>query len=358
MLTDEKLDITGFSLEPDEELALNTGIVTNIDVVTRYEAESTFRFIDGTISNDASLLNIILSSGEISDLEPENSTYKEYSLTPEFNREVFNYEIEILDYIENMQIAAIATETESRMKLKIPKRDEEGNLVYAEDGKTITYEEKEIQNEIPYEFMLNELGEEDTKLTITVIAEDGKTTNDYELIIKRPYAEIKGSIYMNPMKNKGIYKGNIKVFKTEDINSIIDWSKVGNGKRDTVHEQLLTLNYLSTDTNEDGSYSIYVVPGTYDILLDREGYLDHIITENIVNENEVLDIGKKELYAGDFNKDGVIQLLDLSMLYSVYGIDSTAANFDTKIDVNDDNRIQLLDLSALNSNYEKIRTKE
>jgi hypothetical protein len=106
-----------------------------------------------------------------------------------------------------MQITAIATESESRMKLKIPKRDEEGNLVYAEDGKTITYEEKEIQNEIPYEFMLNELGEEDTKLTITVIAEDGKTTNDYELIIKRPYAEIKGSIYMNPMKNKGIYKG-------------------------------------------------------------------------------------------------------------------------------------------------------
>ena len=50
-------------------------------------------------------------------------------------------------------------------------------------------------------------------------------------------------------------------------------------------------------------YEIYVIPGTYDILLDKPGYLDHIYTKQTVNEGETIDLGEKELKAGDINKD-------------------------------------------------------
>lgn len=93
-------------------------------------------------------------------------------------------------------------------------------------------------------------------------------------------------------------------------------------------------------------------------MLDREGYLDHIFISRTINTGDVLDIGEKELYAGDVNKDGVIQLLDLSMLYSAYQTDTTSANYDKKMDFNNDGRIQLLDLSALKANYEVNRIIE
>lgn len=71
-----------------------------------------------------------------------------------------------------------------------------------------------------------------------------------------------------------------------------------------------------------------------------------------------LDLGENELYFGDFNKDGVIQLLDNSALYKLYDSDSESDEYDETMDSNEDGKIQLLDLSAMKENYEKHRTIE
>ena len=160
------------------------------------------------------------------------------------------------------------------------------------------------------------------------------------------------------MESKKIYKATVRLYKSDEVKNVIDWSTVKSGKRDSIHQQLEKITSLDSDTNDDGTFEIYVTPGTYDILLDREGYLDHIFISRTINNGDVLDVGEKELYAGDVNKDGVIQLLDLSMLYSAYQTDTTSANYDKKIDFNDDGRIQLLDLSALKANYEVNRIIE
>lgn len=160
------------------------------------------------------------------------------------------------------------------------------------------------------------------------------------------------------MESKKIYKATVRLYKSDEVKNVIDWSTVKFGKRDSIHQQLETITSLDSDTNDDGTFEIYVTPGTYDILLDREGYLDHIFISRTINTGDVLDIGEKELYAGDVNKDGVIQLLDLSMLYSAYQTDTTSANYDKKMDFNNDGRIQLLDLSALKANYEVNRIIE
>lgn len=356
MLLDE-FDISSFKLV-EGTTSPTTGIKININGTNSYQAQSTFRFTDKTASKDATLSNLVVSSGTVDETNPDNSTYKEHTLTPTFDKDTLNYEIKLLEYLNTINIKATQNDTKSKMKIKVPKRDDDGNLVYDTDGTTIIYEEKELTNNTPMEVTINKLGEPDTNITVIVTAEDGKTINNYELVVKRPYGTIKGSIYLNPMKNKKTYKATVRLYKTEDVNLIIDWSTVVEGKRDKIHEQLLTLNSINNDTNEDGTYEIYVIPGTYDILLDREGYLDHIIKSKTINEGDVLDIGQKELFAGDANKDGVIQLLDLSMLYSNYELNSTSEGFMTKLDFNDDGKIQLLDLSALKANYEKNRIIE
>lgn len=356
-MTADEFDVSGFSLVEGTN-SPTTGIKINIDATNSYQNKKAFKFTDKTASKDANLSNLIVSSGTIDETDEENSTYKEYSLTPTFDKDTLNYEITLLEYIDKINIKAIQSDTKATMKIKVPKRDEDNNLQYEVDGITIVYEEKEITNEALTEVTINELGKEDTKITIIVTAEDTKTVKEYNLTIKRPYGTIKGSIYLNPLKNTGIYKATVRLYKTEEVNNIIDWSTVVEGKRDTIHDKLLTLNSVDNNTNEDGTYEIYVIPGTYDILLDREGYLDYIITSKTINDGDILDVGQKELFAGDFNKDGVIQLLDLSMLYSSYDVDSASSKYMTKLDVNDDGRIQLLDLAALKANYEKTRTIE
>lgn len=357
-MTEDVFDAGWFQLVESAESSPTTGIKINIDGTNNYQAQFTFRFTDQTASKDADLTNIVLSTGEVDETNPDNSTYKEYALTPSFDKDTLDYELTLLEYVDNMNLTVTKSDEKATMKVKVPKRNEDNELVYDTDGTTIIYEEKEILSDTPLEVTLNKLGEPDTEITIIVTAEDGKTTKQYTVTIERPYGTIKGSIYLNPLKNTGIYRATVRLYKTEEVNEIIDWSTVIEGKRDTIHEELLTLTSIDNDTEEDGTYEIYVIPGTYDILLDREGYLDHIITSKTINEGDVLDIGQKELYAGDFNKDGVIQLLDLSMLYSVYDIDTTSSSYISKVDVNDDGRIQLLDLSALKANYEKNRIIE
>lgn len=65
-----------------------TGIKVNFNGSDCYEAQSLFRFTDRTESKDADLSNLIVSSGLIDETNPDNSTYKEYTLTPNFDKEI------------------------------------------------------------------------------------------------------------------------------------------------------------------------------------------------------------------------------------------------------------------------------
>ena len=204
--------------------------------------------------------------------------------------------------MDNIDLTAIKSDEKSTLKIKTAKRDEKGNLIKDENG-NITYEEKDITSGEKNEIILNKIGEEDTQITIEVTAEDTRVKKEYHITIKKPYGTIKGNIKTLPTESTGIYKSTIRIYKSEDVSQIIDWGTVENGKTDTIHEQLLELESKDEDTKDDGTYEIYVIPGTYDILLDKPGYLDHIYTKRTVNEGETIDLGEKELKAGDINKD-------------------------------------------------------
>ena len=194
MITDN-FDVSEFNLVENLSYSPNTGIKIDYTAQESYQAQSTFRFTDATASKDASLKDLIVSSGT---KDGEEHTYKEYELTPTFDKEVKEYEITLLEYVDKMNITAIQNNEKATMKVKHPKRNEDGNIVYETDGTTIVYEEKELLNNTEYMITLNELGKEDTNITILITAEDGKTTDEYKIKIKRPYGTIKGKIYTAP----------------------------------------------------------------------------------------------------------------------------------------------------------------
>ena len=101
--------------------------------------------------------------------EEQETTYKEYEYTPKFDKNTQDYELSLLEYMDNIDLTAIKSDEKSTLKIKTAKRDENGN---------ITYEEKDITSGEKKEIILNKIGEEDTQITIEVTAEDTRVKKE------------------------------------------------------------------------------------------------------------------------------------------------------------------------------------
>lgn len=291
----DTLDITNFKLVEDQTTSPTTGIKINTNIQDCYEDPSTFIFTDKTASNNATLNNLILST------QTDNSTYKEYDLVPTFDKQNKEYSLELNEYIDEMNIEAEVSDEKSTMKIKVPKK--------AEDGKTIIYEEKDLLNKTKMPVTLNKLGEPDTLLEVTVTAEDGKTQETYKISIHRPYGIIRGSIKYDTIEENE----NPDIDKTTDLNIYktgkFNWDELKDIFGE-IYENPKTYNDLDQiekdqyeQSNPDGSYEIYVIPGIYDLQIDKKGFLDCIIKNIEVTENGVIDLENKVLIAGDINRD-------------------------------------------------------
>ncbi len=350
-MTADVFDTSWFQLVEDSDDSPTTGIKINIDGTKYYEEPSTFRFTDEIISKDATLSELILSS------RIEGQEDKKYELTPQFDKDKFNYEVTLLEAIDTMKIKVTNSNEKSTMKIKVPKKEA--------DGTTIIYEEKDIQNNVPIEFVLNQLGEPDTRVTIEVTAEDGKTIKEYVLVIKRPYGTIKGKI-VTPytVSTTGENIATVFAYKSSDVASLFDWDekqKAFGGKAgvDTVNAELHSLTEMKNMTTKaDGTFELHVIPGTYDILIDKPGYLDRIYIYVTVEEAETIDFGTYSLVAGDINKDAIIQIQDIGLLSMHNGEDSSMNGFEQKYDLNDDGSVQIKDIGILSAENGRIREIE
>lgn len=363
-MTEDIFDMSSFKLVEDTESSPLTGIKINTDGLHYFDNQRTFRFANNTASKDANLTNIIVSSEEKNEENPEESSYKEYNISPEFNVDTKEYELKLLDYIDNLNIKATQSDEKASMKVIVPKRDEEDNLIYDTDGTEIIYEEKEIKNNIPLEIKLNKIGEEDTIIKIIVTAEDKITTKEYTIVIKRPYGTLKGRIHTKSTETTtGKYIAKIRVFKSEEIAKTIDWAEVKANfeKRasDDLNEKLSKISkVIESETNDDGTYEINLAVGNYDILIDKSGYLDHIYTNIEIKEDNIINKETKELIAGDVNKDGNIQIKDKAIITQNNGRKKGNAGYTEGYDLNNDGIINLYDKSMVTQNNGKKREIE
>ena len=104
-------------------------------------------------------------------------------------------------------------------------------------------------------------------------------------------------------------------------------------------------------SNLDGTFNIELDPGTYDIVIDKAGYLEVVVNGIIVEAGKTKTIEELALIPGDVNKDGAINMTDLNLIVSNYFATSGGLKYSINMDFNDDGVIDMTDLNALVTNY-------
>ena len=265
-----------------------------------------------------------------------------------------------------MDITAILED----QKLKVPKRDEENNLQYENDGTTILYEEKEINDNEANKIILNKLGEPDTKVTIIVTSEDGQTNKEYTITIKRPYGTIKGKIFTEPTSfTTEKHIAEVLAYLESDVEEKVNWETAINNTKNGKSDDLNTVfrgdkeNSIigieeknKMNTKDDGTFELYLIPGKYTLLIDKKGYLDqYYINVNVADKDEI-DLSSYETsIPGDINKDGTIGILDKTIMTKQNGKTKANLEFNPSADLNNDDVINITDKTILTKNNNLVR---
>lgn len=367
-MTADEFDVSWLKLVPSADYNPTSGIKISVTTTKRYEAQSTFRFTDEVASKEARLSNLVVSTGITDTENPDNSTYKEYPFTPTFDKDISLYEIKLLEYLDNMDITATTLDGKATLKIKVPKRDEDGNLVYQTDGTTIEYEEKEMQDKTPFNIVLNKLGEPDTVLTIISTAEDGKTTQEYQVTIKRPYATIRGKAILADFDDEGKVQDILDVYGVELNNrvginlykpNLAEWESIPDIYQIVypdpfTYEKLEDVPKEASMTSEDnGAFEIYIIPGEYDVQVTRLGYLDYIYSDVVLKEGDIIEMGEIRLSAGDINRDGTISQEDINQVKSVMDMLSDNVDFLENYNPSQIGIVSQEDLNYAKSNQDK-----
>lgn len=387
ILTDDPEDTQSFyfGLVPNKEAKLcpKTGIKVQLNDERDYdidgqkdynkfhaEDKETFIFTDMTASEDADLADLIVSSGEVNTENPSESTYKEYDLNPEFkgNEEVGTYTLTLMEYIDTINIKATQSDENATMKITVPKHDSDGNLVYKSDGTTIEYEEKDMADKVPFEVELNKLGDPDTKVKIIVTAEDEVTTNTYEIIIKRPYAIIRGKAILADFDNQIIAQNFLDIYGTilnhkVEINiykaDLARWEEIPDiyhtmSEDPFNYEDLAKIPKETTiESEEDGAFEIYIIPGKYDLQIERASFLDYIYSDVELKEGDNIDMGEIRLTAGDANRDGVITVEDISLIKKVMDMEDEDPSFKENYNPTQTGTVIIEDLKYVKTNIDE-----
>lgn len=355
-----------FSLVENADSYPTTGIKINIngfDVTEpqNYQAQSTFRFTNKVVSQDADLDDLVISTGEVNTVNPANSTYKEYELTPNFSKGILDYELTLLEYIDTMDIKATLSDDTASMTIKVPKRDDDDNLVYESSGNIQYVEESTIQNNTPFEITLNKLGEPDTKITIKVTATDG-STKEYTVLIKRPYGTITGKVQLGETlratgQSYGVFLEYIADIKIYEAGKFM-WSDLLTATTDF---SVLDAMKMETSTKSDantGDFTIYVIPGQYDVLIEKLGYTQVVNTNKTINEGDTINLGLHILYEGDINRDGILDVTDLTTVKNVMLMDSTSPWYESQCDFLGKGYVDVVDLTATKNSLISLKTIE
>ncbi len=71
--------------------------------------------------------------------------------------------------------------------------------------------------------------------------------------------------------------------------------------------------------NPDGTYTLDLEPGEYDIVISKTSYLEHRVTNIVVKDGEIITINDINIYAGDLDENEEIEIEDLTSIIENYG---------------------------------------
>ncbi len=343
-----------------DDIKLKTGTnspTTGIKVVTNnsdnYQNQSLFIFTLDLKSKNADLADLKLSNGS-----DEDGDYREYTLDPKFDKDTLEYSTEILEYVDKAKLSIKKADKSSTVQIKKPKVDDDGNITY--EIVNISDDSLDITDEIT----LMELGKGDTTIEIIITAEDTAISKTYKLVIKRPCGKLKGKVQLgNGLRESmqgshGIYvkyNANVKLFKTGDVN----WDDIipGNLTMDDIDGMTTERSAISDD--DSGEYIIYIIPGSYDLLLDKLGFLSHVIKNISIAKDEEIDLGTDILDEGDTDRSQMINLTDVVAVSETTGSAQGDGKYSESCDFGQKGYIGLDDMvSTIQNLYKTISINE
>lgn len=116
---------------------------------------------------------------------------------------------------------------------------------------------------------------------------------------------------------------------------------------------------VQLETNgDDGSYTMYIIPGEYDLILERLGFLAHVLKGITINENDVIDLENKILIEGDIDRDGVVGLMDLVEVVDRLDTADGDGIYDERCDYGQKGFIDLTDMVIVVDNMDQLITIE
>jgi hypothetical protein len=104
-------------------------------------------------------------------------------------------------------------------------------------------------------------------------------------------------------------------------------------------------------TDPTGYYSLSLLNGSYDIVVEMDRYLDSEKSGVVVVAGSTTTLATLTLPGGDANDDDVINILDLSFMGARYTCALGDGCFDPKADINDDDIINIQDIVLAGGNY-------
>ena len=233
---------------------------------------------------------------------------------------------------------------EGNYEVTLGAEEQEANvLIMAEDRNAMVtmggQEEKgTLEEKVELDFTSKE-----TVKTIKITAPDG-TEEERKLIIRW----------------EGRYTGKVK---TESIEGVPQRATViayevkkvenENGETEEIREKV-----EEVETKEDGSYELNLEVGRYEIVIHKDYYLEYKKTGLSLEGGEIIDLGEQQIYAGDVNEDGQIEISDLTGVTYNFG-EVTEENGLGRYDLNEDGNVNEEDRNMVLKNYNmKDKTEE
>ena len=106
-------------------------------------------------------------------------------------------------------------------------------------------------------------------------------------------------------------------------------------------------------TDADGSFTLNLYPGTYYLVVERDYYLDAAQTGIVVEVGTTITLPTVTLLGGDSNDSDTINILDLALQGSHYGLNEGDPGWSPAADINGDGTVNILDLTISGSNFGK-----
>ncbi|NUM48073.1 MAG: PKD domain-containing protein, partial [Anaerolineales bacterium] len=110
----------------------------------------------------------------------------------------------------------------------------------------------------------------------------------------------------------------------------------------------------TTTTNSTGAYTLTIPAGTFDLTVEMPQYLDAAQTALPLPVGSTTTLNPITLLAGDANDSDKINILDLALIGSHYGLNLGDPEWDPRTDINNDGTINIQDLVLAASNFQHV----